>query len=341
MNCRTAFWVLTVTWLLTACGGGGGDGGADNTQLDVLARFEAAAVSSSYYSLSSRYPTTGQPAVDGVDYFHRTRFNWRASPTIAQQDTRPQVENLASTVGSLPALQQGFQRQVVAGVVRTRTAGDRTSASWQNGRLVLSTYAADQVTQMSADAITEWSVALPLSGSMAASPDEVRAATPVLTRTAHTLFDLSRSWQAGSAYIKRRRVSATEDVHVLDWDGIQTYTDTPTPFPGPATTIESLFALFPAGNLLGGRVTQLSDGDILLVQGVRLWMLRTPMASSARPTPTYQAFLELGGKIYFAEYIRSGTPERQISALDGTVLLDYSVRWNLAATESFRLALNY
>lgn len=66
-----------------------------------------------------------------------------------------------------------------------------------------------------------------------------------------------------------------------------------------------------------------------------------PSRVRARPTVTYQAFFELGGRIYLAEYIPLGTPERIISALDGTVVLDYTVRWNRQATESFRSALNY
>jgi hypothetical protein len=37
----------------------------------------------------------------------------------------------------------------------------------------------------------------------------------------------------------------------------------------------------------------------------------------------------------------SVTFQRKISALDGTVLLDYTIRWNLQATESIRSALNY
>ncbi len=339
MKSKMNFWVLAATALLSACGGGGDN--PEASQREVLARFEASAVSSSYYSLNSAYPASGQPAVNGVDHFYRTRYNWGASLTSGQQDTRPPVENLATMVGLPPTLQQGFQRQVVAGQIWTRTAGDRVSASWQDGKVVLTNYAADQVTRMSADAILEWSLALPLRGTLAESPDEVRAATPVLTRTAHTLFSLTRPWEAGAAYIKRRRVSLTDDVFVLDWDGIPTYGDTPTPFTGPATTVEELFALFPAGNLLGGRVTRLTDGDISVVQGVRMWVSRIPMSSSARPTTSYQAFFELGGRIYFAEYTRSGTLRRQVSALDGTVLIDYSVRWNFAATESFRLALNY
>lgn len=129
-----------------------------------------------------------------------------------------------------------------------------------------------------------------------------------------------------------------------DWDGVATYTNTPTPFTGPAGTIEELFAQFPSGDLLSnllGRVTHLADGDITTIQGARTWVLRAPIAASARPTVTYQAFVELGGRIYLAEYIPLGTPERTISALDGTVVLDYTVRWNLQATESFRSALNY
>jgi hypothetical protein len=194
---------------------------------------------------------------------------------------------------------------------------------------------------MYATLIDSWSAPLSLNGALNTAPTDARAAEVVLTRTNHPLFNLTIQWLPGSAYIKRKSSTVEDRLFALDWDGTPTFDSNVTAFPGVASTLEDLFAVFPQGISLNRQQYFIGDGSIRSVQGVRTWVSNSPIASDLRPTVSRLAFFELAGKIYFGDYVAGGTQLRQVSSIDATVILDYSVRWNRAAAESIQASLNY
>jgi len=340
---------IVLTALVSGCGGGGGGGTSSAANLstptvttDLTTQNAAAALTSGYYSLSWSVPAAGVAPVSGTNYLYSVHIITPASPASGTQTYNLTESNLATTLALPDISQTGISRVVKDGKVYARSSQDKISVYFSGNDVVFDDLASDGSTVISSGLFDSWSAPIALSSSdpIQIAPDELKAAVGFLTRTTDSNFDFSPRWQAGSAYYKVSSVRRIDTLYTYDWSG-KTY-DSNINGSNFSGTLEQFFASITNNTLtIGSQQFTIGDGTISSVSGVRAWVANTAVPASTLPTTGYYTLYEMNGSIYIGYLERANTRIHQISSLDGTVLLDYSVRLNDAAINSIKQALKF
>ena len=339
---RIGRWIAllgVITSQIIACGGGADNSGTSGA-LNVNKQNFEEILNGGYYSLVWNIPAAGVTPVSGTHFVYSEKIGPTTSPSKGTQTYIPYPSNLSATLTLPDMAQRGIVRVVIDGKVFARSTLNKMNVYYSGDNIVFDSLASDGVTVLSSDVIDSWSapVALSTTDTIRTAPNEVKAAIGLLTHTTDSNFDLSRTWLSGSAYIKRSGRRSVDTLFTYDWSG-KTYDNNVngTNFSG---TLENFFATVPSGTVTIGTVQyKISDGVISTVSGVRAWVASTAAPTSSLPTTSYYTLYEMGGSIFIGYLQKANTRTRQVSAIDGTELLEYSVRFNDAAINSIKQTL--
>jgi hypothetical protein len=111
----------------------------------------------------------------------------------------------------------------------------------------------------------------------------------------------------------------------------------PCPTPTPLKTIESQF---PYTSTSDGKTYQLTDGDILTVEGARVWIAKAARPTSVSATPAFRTIFEINGSPYTGQTIRAGARSQSNLPGSGAWSQDF-IRPNQAAMESLKGVLAF
>ncbi|MGF6938075.1 hypothetical protein OKW41_007237 [Paraburkholderia sp. UCT70] len=177
-----------------------------------------------------------------------------------------------------------------------------------------------------------------LSGLISATPSELftNSALGLITNTINgqSLYSPQANWQAGAAYIKVVRQTVGDELYTYDCISPATTGSSPTPCSATVSTLESFF---PYASTTDDKTYQLSDGQIVTLQGVRAWVANSVLGGS---TTDYRVYYQYNGGIYAGYMIRSGTT-MEIAPLGGGTLQENYYFLNTAAVQSIKSALNF
>jgi hypothetical protein len=333
-------WLVAVSLalLLAACGGDD-DAGAANpvdagnaatgtASLTVDQRtFETAEADGGAATLSWGIPFDGGP-LKSPDHHLAATFSGglKASPSTGPQALRSTRRNLASPLG-LPSV---VATQVIVGGNLSPATSVRIR--YDGGR-ILKEYLADGGVVLWAEDIHDLTITA-LSGALTASPARLAESIPLVNWTNSRNLAAGAQWKAGSAFVTR------ESLHLGDTVYAQSCTadssDVNTVCPGGAV-LENAFPQTLIGST--GRpyeVDFLADGDISVVQGLRMWISREPRSLVASNTQRHRVYYERGGAIHAGTLIRDRTPltTRQSNG----AIVTWSTQLNQAAVDSIAAA---
>lgn len=329
--------------LLGACGGGGAGGGSAAPATQTLsvdqAIYESAELHGGSYALLWNLPYGGGAIVSGVDYFSADGTGGLAqSPAVAG----PQIETpvITSLSKVLPVPYQLPQRFLDGGQVQVRSAGAARKVSYQ-GSAVRIDYLADDGQTIVESALFSGFSSIPLDGTMSAAPEELQAAYPVTDWINANHFTPVAAWSAGAAYNKRHGAVAGDTYFALDCSNTTAPSITIGAATAPCASGVSLAGFFPVTLYdTSGHPYETdfaSDGSVVTVQGVRMWIAQAPIAAEQDPTTTFRVFYELGGNVYMGALWRDATAFRYLQS-DGSAV-DYLIGLNQAATASVQAGL--
>ena len=339
---RIGRWIAllgVITSQIVACGGSGDNSGTSGAMNVNKQNFEEI-LTGGYYSLVWNIPAAGVTPVSGTHFVYSEKIGPATSPSKDTQTYIPSPSNLSATLTLPDMAQRGIVRVVIDGKVYARSSLDKINVHYLGDNIVFNPLASDGNTVLFSEVFDSWSapIALSATDTIRTAPNEVKAAVGLLTHPTDSNFDLSRTWLSGSAYIKRSSRKSVDTLFTYDWSG-KTYDKNVngTNFSG---TLENFFATLPSETVTIGAVQyKISDGVISTVSGVRAWVASTAAPASSLPTTSYYTLYEMGGSIFVGYLQKANTRIRQVSAIDGTELLEYSVRFNAAAINSIKQSL--
>ncbi len=341
---RIGRWIAilgVITSQIIACGGGGDNSGASSALSVNKQNFEEI-LNGGYYSLVWNIPAAGVTPVSGTHFVYSEKIGPTTSPSKGTQTYIPSPSNLSATLTLPDMAQRGIVRVVIDGKIFARSTLNEMNVYYSGDNIVFDSLASNGNTVLSSDVFDSWSapIALSATDTIRTAPNEVKAAIGLLTHTTDSNFDLSRTWLNGSTYIKRSGRRSVDTLFTYDWSG-KTY-DNNVNGNNISGTLENYFATVPSETVTIGTVQyKISDGVISTVSGVRAWVASTAAPANIFPTTSYYTFYEMGGSIFVGYLQKADTRIRQVSAIDGTELLEYSVRFNDAAINSIKQTLNF
>ncbi|MDB5818100.1 MAG: Family non-peptidase ue [Rhizobacter sp.] len=322
--------------LLAACDGGN-DSGADSSAdadatlssgltLDQRA-FEAAEADGGAAAMSWNLPFDGG-VLQSPDHYLSASFSGGlvASPSTGPQPLHSTRRNLAPSL-VVPA---GVATQVI--IDGNLLSFNSVRIRYDGGRIVKEYLAAGGVVLWS-EAIHDV-VVTPLAGPLAASPGRLVDAIPLANWAHGGNLAANAPWKAGSAYITRESLHLGDTVYAQSC--LIDSTDVEAPCQGGAV-LENAFPQ----KLLDARdrpyeVDFIEDGDISVVQGLRMWIAREPRSLVASNTQRHRVFYERGGAIHAATLVRDRTPANTRQA--NGVVVAWSTQLNRAAVDSIEAA---
>lgn len=334
---------MSVLMLLTACGGED-DAGSGSTASSASTgpspgptataaltpdqrSFETAEADGGAATLSWGIPFDGGPLKASEHHLSATfSGGLKASPATGPQTLRSTRRSLASPLGLTSVV---ATQVILAGSLRPATG---VRIRYDAGR-ILKDYLADGGTVLWTEDIHDVAV-MPLSGALASSPARLVDAVPLVNWTNSRNLAPGAQWKPGSAYVTR------ESLHLGDTVYAQSCTvessDVNTVCPGGAL-LENAFPRTLVGTT--GRpyeVDFLADGDISVVQGLRMWISREPRSLVASSTQRHRVYYERGGAIHAGTLIRDRTPlaTRQSNG----AVVTWSTQLNAAAVDSIGAA---
>jgi len=330
--------------LLSACGGGSsGDSGstASTANLsDTQKNYESFALAANgglHYlvaSLALSTSSTGAVSVSPSSTFYTEDSSIPQSPANGTQSLTVTTTSLSSAL-KVPARSIG--RLVVNGAIYSGAAPAQAHVSYVGANVREDYFASDGSTVIHSSLGTSYT-AVPLSGLISGSPSELftNSALGTLTNTINgqSLYNKQATWQTGAAYLKVVRQTVNDDLFTYDCVAPATTGNSPTPCSATTSTLESFF---PYTSTADGKTYQLSDGQIMTVQGVRAWVSNTVLGG----VPTdYRVYYQLNGGIYAGYLIKAGTT-LQIEPLGGGTPQDNYYFLNNAAMQSIRSAISF
>jgi len=271
---RIVRWIVVASFLssvLTACGGGVNSSSDTSGALSVTQQnMEASLNDGGYYSLIWHIPAAGVSPVSGTNYVYSEKVSPDASPAKGTQTYIPAPTNLSATLALPDMAQSGIVRVVKNGKVYARSSLSKLNIYYSGDNIVIDELASDGSTVMSSEVMDSFSapIALSMADTIRTAPTELKAAIGLLTRISDSNFDLTKTWQSGSAYIKRSASRGVDTLFTYDWSG-KTY-DSNVNGSNISGTLENYFANAPSGTLtIGTAQYKISDGVISTVSGAR------------------------------------------------------------------------
>jgi hypothetical protein len=164
---------------------------------------------------------------------------------------------------------------------------------------------------------TSYAVVSP-SGLISASPSEpfTNSALGRITNAINgqPLYKPQANWQAGAAYVKVVRQTLGDELYTYDCASPTTTGNNPTPCSATISTLENYF---PYASTADGKTYQLSDGQIVTLQGVRAWVANSALGGA---TTDYRVYYQYNGGIHAGYVIKSGTPQDDYYVLNRTAV---------------------
>jgi hypothetical protein len=341
---RHAILAASSALVLSACGGGSssntGPTASTASLSDVQKSFESVALASNgglHYldgGLSFTASSTGAESVGSSSSFFTIDSSFAQSPSTGTQSQISGATSLSSALG-VPALTNG--RQVVNGAVYVGAYPEQARVSYVGPNVQTDYLATDGSTVIRTLLGTSYTV-VPLSGLISATPAELftNSALGLITNTINgqSLYNPQANWQAGAAYVKVVRQTVGDELFTYDCVSPATAGNSPTPC---STTITTLESFFPYASTTDRKTYQLSDGQIVTLQGVRAWVANSVLGGT---TTDYRVYFQYNGGIYAGYLIRSGTTLQIAPLGGGSPQPDYYFV-NNAAAQSIKSALSF
>jgi hypothetical protein len=343
---------------ISGCGGGG-DGGASSevttptptptptpapapipAPSPLQKQFENIALSAPFGTLRGLLPTEGITPEPGTHYFGAFGYQLLKSPAGGAKTAAYKYINLSNTLSAPTNNQVAVQRVLLDGRFYLREFADAVRFRYEGGMVIQESMASDGVTVLFATTYDDWSDPIPLSGPIE-SAEVLKQYHGTLDRTYDTLnFDFTKPWLAGAAYsvVKGYRTADT----LLMNDGAKATTGAEvSAVSTSATDIAGFFGSKTGGILVMDGVNYtLSDGDIKSYGNATVWI-----AKNKRPEiydlNSYRIVVALNQKIYFGSIQKANTRLRSFSAVDSSVVLDSSIRFNAIGFESIKSATKF
>ena len=344
MVIRHAILAVSSSLILSACGGGSssdsGSTASTASLSDAQKNYESFALTSNgglhYVEGSLTFSTNSADAVSlsSSSTFFTMDSSIAQSPSTGTQPLIAGTTSLSSTL-QVPAVSNG--RQVVNGAVYVGAVPAQVRISYVGPNVQEDYLATDGTTVMRTWLGTSYTV-VALSGLISASPSELftNSDLGLITNTINgqSMYSPQANWQAGAAYIKVVRQTVGDELFTYDCASPTTTGNSPTPCSATTSTLESFF---PYASTTDGKTYQLSDGQIVTLQGVRAWVANSVLGGS---TTDYRVYFQYNGGIYAGYLIKSGTT-MQISPLGGGTPQPNYYFLNSTAVQSIKAALNF
>jgi len=313
--------------MLTACGGGGGDGG---TQLSASqAAYESLVLSpGAVYEAKSNLPSDlqqGSP-VRGTHYFYDQSTSLLKSPLTNGPQTLS-VGALSTVSSSLDVPTSLYQEWVLFKSTPYKLSAQVREIKYLGGNVVESilTKGNDVISSQTSTRVT----ATPLSGTVASARNLYNTGIPSTLFSNTALLKSGTTWLPGSAYLDGGWQLTMDKYLVFPVDAS---TNVPTPI-ATGTTIQqqmdantlSYYGDFPAVkyNLSNGSIKLASD----VSTGVPTYVANAPFSGTAA-YGFYRTFYQLNGNVYAGSVQKSGA----VNPLSN---------YNKQARESIQVALNF
>ena len=326
--------------VLAACGGGGGGGESAPVALsETQKNFETTTKNDYYVSLSWYVPSTDVAPTSGIHYFYYLTDSVATSPKSGAVQSSETTVNLATTLALPPPALQSVTRVLKNGAIHVSNEATKEAWSYSGSDVVLTLYATDGTTVVNSAVFDDWSAPIPLSGPMGSNAIMQSYLGFTLLNEPQN-FDFSKDWLAGSSYFTRKGYSLGTVLFLGDWTN-RTYDAAVDPFPGPQTTIETMFGAYSNGITVNGVTYTVASGSISTIEGARVWVATEPKPASASPTTSYVAFAELNGKIYYGTFRKAGTRFKSFDGMDPNIVDDYVIRLNSHAAQSLKQAIKF
>ena len=344
MVINPAILAVSSALILSACDGGSssnsGSTASTSNLSDAQKSYESFALTSKgglhfvEGSLSFSTNSAGALSVGSSSTFFTTDSSIAQSPSTGIQSLIAGTTSLSSTL-KVGTVSNG--RQVVNGTVYVGAVPEQARISYVGPNVQADYLATDGSTVVRTFLGTSYTV-VSLSGLISASPSELftNSALGLITNTINgqTLYNAQANWQAGAAYIKVVRQTVGDELYTYDCASPSTTGNSPTPCSATISTLESFF---PYASTTDGKTYQLSDGQIVTLQGVRAWVANSVLGGS---TTDYRVYYQYNGGIYAGYMIRNGTTV-QIAPLGGGTPQQNYYFLNNAAVQSIKSALNF
>lgn len=291
--------------ILTACGGGGGDGGSQlsATQAAYESMFLSpdAAHQSSWSLPSQGHPVSVDPSLQFPYYFYDEAQQVAKSPlTGTQRSTSTGWANLTTKL-SLPAPNNDSPWFLVDGGFYQAGSPYTVDTSYQGSNVVITELSADNKHSLFSVSFTEATL-IALTGPIVTASGKASGLLPPEIYTNAALTTPNASWKNGAAYLATKAVLATDTYIVLsDSQG-------PKAISG-SSTIEGLIG---SSSLKAeGDPTSYNklNGTIKTVQGVQnVYVANDPITVNGVSAGSYRTFYEITQKVYAGVLIKAGTP---------------------------------
>ncbi len=239
--------------------------------------------------------------------------------------------NLTTTLPTPPA---GVERVLKnGGVLVVPATLYSTVTTYVGSSVQIDELAADNKTVAYSELRSNYSV-VPLTGLLHSAPDEFTHPNAEIFENTHVL-DTTTTWASGAAYLRYTQRNLGDRYDVVDCNATTTGTA-----PSPCQTNTTLAAAMTAGETSSSDATtyHTSDGTIVMVDGVQIWVANKarPSAAVGAFTTEYRIYYELNGNVYTGHLIKDGAVMGGTSFTSGTTTtyFNYYVRLNGAAVQS-------
>jgi len=184
-----------------------------------------------------------------------------------------------------------------------------------------------------------------LSGLLSNAPAELSGTfdfyTPFNSNT--SLLKSGATFNGGAAYYKYKKTLVADTYYLQDCVGSSQTVATLNPCPTtPTTNTFGTFFPFTTSGLdavNGGTITyNAGDGASFTLQGLSVWVATAPRPSTLSATTSYRFFVVANGNIYTGFLEKAGV---QIGAFQNNTIVQYFLRFNKAASDSFKAGVNF
>lgn len=343
LNRHHATILATAAALLTACGGGSGDTNATPTELSANQKaYESVTLApSASYMLHWNFVPSGQ---SGSNFVLSDFASMAASPLTSGTQTVKQsaAVNISKTLITPTYLPNRVLKN--GNIVFVTVTEVSNQVSYAGADVRVDTLASDNSTVAWSEIRTNFET-VSLTGPISTTPADFAHFHNTLFSNP-VVLNAAASWGAGASYVKYTQKSVGDRHIVFDCMGTMV---TNSPSPCQSGTLAAAMASGMTSNS-DSTTYQLTDGTIGTVEGVPMWIAKTPRPKAATMSATvqYRIYFEKNGYVYTGALIKDGTvlggsyyesnPNGSANG-DRYTFLPFDIRMNKAAHDSLKAAL--